>query len=242
LVQGTDGYFYGTGGGGAKGFGTVFKITPAGVETVLYSFSGNTTSYTLGGTTDGGAPSGALVQGSDGNFYGTTMSGGADDAGTVYKITPAGVETVLYSFNIASGLSGPAGALIEGSDGNFYGTTAPGIGQGGAVFKITPGGVVTVLYVFQSGANKIYPSGPLIKGSDGNFYGTAQWWDGSDASLPQNGAVFMVTPTGVETTLHTFTGGADGSLPNSLIQGSGGNFYGTTYEGGASNQGTVFTF
>jgi uncharacterized repeat protein (TIGR03803 family) len=235
LVQASDGNLYGTtSGGGTTGNGTVFKITSSGVKTVLYSFSAD--------RGDGSHPSSALLQGTDGNFYGTTPSGGTNDFGTVYKITPGGVETVLHSFNQASVAGYPAGALIEGNDGNFYGTTAAGIGQGGVVFKITPSGVVTALCIFESGANKIYPSGPLIEGSDGNFYGTAWWWDGSDASEPKNGAVFMVAPTGVETTLHSFTGGADGSLPNSLVQNGAGVFYGTTYGGGAANQGTVFTF
>jgi uncharacterized repeat protein (TIGR03803 family) len=244
LIQGSDGNFYGIVSS------TVFKLTPAGVETVLHSFTGT------GG--DGAGPSG-VIQGSDGNFYGTTSSGGADTGpsapsgcGTVFKITPTGVETVLYSFNCAAGDGYfPAAPLIQGSDGNFYGTTVFGGARGqGTVFKITPAGVETVLYSFESDdgcgpennevASLIVASNPgvsLIEGSDGNFYGTTS---GSSISCG-NGTVFKVTPAGVETVLYAFDNSSFGANPRaSLIQGSDGNFYGTTYFGGASNGGTVF--
>ena len=115
LIQASDGNFYGTTpNGGANNLGTVFKITSAGVETVLHSFAGGS---------DGRTPYAALIQGSDGNFYGTTVVGGTDNRGTVYKITAAGVETVLYSFAAGSEGANPYAALIQGSEGNFYGTT-----------------------------------------------------------------------------------------------------------------------
>jgi uncharacterized repeat protein (TIGR03803 family) len=244
VIQGSDGNFYGTTSG------TVFKLTPAGVETVLHSFTGT------GG--DGSNPYGGVIEGSDGNFYGTTSSGGANTApnvasgcGTVFKMTPAGVETVLYSFNCAAGDGGePLAALIQGSDGNFYGTTYLGGANGtGTVFKITPAGVETVLYSFEGnvcgpGNNEVAslivgsnPAASLIEGSDGNFYGTTS---GSLTSCG-NGTVFKVTPAGVETVLYAFDSASFGANPRaSLIQGSDGNFYGTTYLGGTSNGGTVF--
>jgi uncharacterized repeat protein (TIGR03803 family) len=168
VVQGSDGNFYGTTHrGGTSNLGTVFKITPAGVETVLYSFGG--------GTTDGSTPYAALILGRDGNFYGTTSNGGTNGYGTVFRITPAGAETVLYSFagGITDG-SFPAAALIQDSDGNFYGTTqAGGTGNFGTVFRITPAGVETVLHFFAGGTTDGgFPTAALIRGGDGIFYGT----------------------------------------------------------------------
>jgi uncharacterized repeat protein (TIGR03803 family) len=223
LIQGTDGNFYGTSYfGGTSGNGTVFKITPAGAETVLYSFAGGT---------DGSNPS-ALIQASDGNFYGTTGAGGTSNAGTFFKITPEGVETVLYSFKGgASDGAGPS-ALIQASDGNFYGTTGAGGPFGfGTVFKITPARVETVLYLFGSGDyDGAYPTG-LIQASDGNFYGTTSG-GGSLINRYVNiggGTVFKITPAGVETVLYAFKGGTDGAHPEAaLFPGRDGYFYGTT--------------
>jgi uncharacterized repeat protein (TIGR03803 family) len=233
LIQGNDGNFYGTTAtGGASGNGTVFKITSAGIETVLYSFTG--------ASTDGSAPSAALIQGSDGNFYGTTANGGPSIAGTVFKITPAGVETQLYSFTGGTSDGGtPNSALIQGSDGNFYGTTTyGGTADSGTAFKITPTGVETVLYSFTGGTGD--GSGgfsSLIQGSDGNFYGTSV-----RGGIAGQGTLFKITPAGVETVLYSFTGGSDGSNPNSFIIGIDGIFYGTTAGGGSSSYGTVFKF
>ena len=229
LVQGTDGNFYGlTYSGGTHGDGTVFKITPAGAETVLYSF---------GSGADGEEPYGSLVQGTDGNFYGMTESGGTQSEGTVFKITPAGVETVLWSFG--SGIDGiePYGALVQGSDGSFYGMTYEGgTHNDGTVFKITPAGAETVLYSFAGGADGDEPYGSLVQGTDGNFYGMT--YEGGPTN---DGTVFKITPAGAETVLYAFGSGADGNEPyGSLVQGTDGNFYGMTYEGGANNEGTIF--
>jgi uncharacterized repeat protein (TIGR03803 family) len=142
LIEGKDGNLYGTASsGGAQGFGIVFRITPSGVGTVLYSFGAD--------PADGQNPSGALVLASDGNFYGTTLAGGTPNAncmsangcGTLYRITPSGVETVVYSFGTNSGEGiGPSGALLQTSDGNLYGTTtAGGTANAGTVFKLVLG-------------------------------------------------------------------------------------------------------
>jgi uncharacterized repeat protein (TIGR03803 family) len=229
LIQGSDGNFYGTTyGGGINNFGTVFKITPAGVETILHSFAGD--------STDGNYPAASLIQGSDGNFYGTNYSGGVSNSGTLFKITLTGTETVFYSFNSGPEGQSPVG-LIQGSDGNFYGTTSSGGTRGnGTVFKISSGGVETPLHSFTGGtADGRFPSS-LTQGSDGNFYGTTALGGASN-----EGSVFKITPDGVETVLYSFTSGTDGSQPQAaLIQSTDGNFYGTTISGGTSGQGTVF--
>ena len=181
--------------------------------------------------TDVSSPAAGLVQGSDGNFYGTTEQGGVNgpDPGTVFKITPSGTLTTLHSFVFIDGWH-PRAALVQGSDGNFYGTTVEG-GQYefGTVFKITPSGTLTNLYSF-AGSDGANPRG-LVQGSDGNFYGT---------TFSGPGTVFKITPSGTLTTLYSFAG-SDGANPDAgLVQGSDGNYYGTTYYGGANNVGTVF--
>jgi uncharacterized repeat protein (TIGR03803 family) len=232
LIQGTDGNLYGTTfGGGISNWGTVFKLTLQGVESVLHSFTG--------GNTDGMQPGAALIQGSDGNFYGTTANGGPSGGGTVFRITPSGVESVLHFFTfLTADASIPYAALIEGADGNLYGTSnSGGPGNAGTIFKITPAGLETVIYSFVGGvADGQAPFCALVLGKDGNFYGTTHQGGPSD-----DGTVFKITPSGVETVLHSFAGGSDGSLPlASLIQGSDGNLYSTTTNGGASQSGSLF--
>jgi uncharacterized repeat protein (TIGR03803 family) len=232
-VLGGDGNFYGTtsSGGGPEfvGNGTVFEITPSGTETVLYSFGAN--------LNDGASPNG-LVQGSDGNFYGTTLYGGRQDSGTVFEITPTGTETVLYSFGaiVNDGIQ-PFGLLVQGSDGDLYGTTIGGGSQDfGTFFKITPSGTLTLLYSFGTNSNDgVNPRG-LIQGRDGNFYGTT-----IGGGMERQGTVFQITPSGTETVLYSF--GAhrkDGNDSDALVQGDDGNFYGTTAGGGRQDDGTVF--
>ena len=226
LVQGSDGNLYGTTTlGGANGGGTVFKITSAGSLTTLYSFGG----------ADGFYPYG-LMQGSDGNFYGTTESGGTG-FGTVYKITSGGNLTMLYSFSGSDG-AGPHAGLVLGKDGNLYGTTAfGGANGGGTVFKITSSGSLTTLHAFTEGGHA-NPQGALVQGSDGNFYGTTDDV-GSDTGI---GTVYKITPGGDFTVIHSFNGLDGGNPQAALLQGTDGNFYGTTYAGGpnASAAGTVF--
>ena len=240
LVRDLDGNFYGTTyNGGANGYGTVFKMTSAGVLTTMVEFTNN------GASNSGSYPGGGLVQGNDGNFYGTTGNGGATFYGTVFKMTPAGVLTTLVGFtdNGASNKgSNPGAALTQGTDGNFYGTTTYGGTSGiGTVFKVTPAGVLTTLVNFTgtTGSLGSYPFGALLQGTDGNFYGTT--WHGGASDL---GTVFRMTPAGVLTTLVEFTGtgaGKKGSYPfSTLLQATDGNFYGTTSQGGATDQGTVF--
>jgi uncharacterized repeat protein (TIGR03803 family) len=228
LIQGNDGNIYGTtASGGSSGRGTVFKITPSGTETVLYSFpAGSSEPYT------------GLIQGSDGNFYGTTGANGASDDGTVFKITVGGNQTVLHAFP-KTGTDGqiPYAGLIQGSDGNLYGTTYFGGANGlGTVFKVTLSGTETVLYSFAGGSDGDHPYGGVVQGTDGNFYGTTYQGGASG-----NGTVFKITPSGTETVLYAFAGGSDGAVPEAgLTLGSDGNFYGDTLQGGADGLGTVF--
>ena len=184
---------------------------------------------------DGGYPAGGLVQGSDGNFYGTTQYGGTDGSGTVFSLTTNGLLSTLVSFDTGNGAE-PSAALAQGSDGNFYGTTqAGGIYQNGTIFKITPGGQLTTLVSFD-GANGAEPAGALVQGTDGNFYGTTQ-----DGGTNGYGTVFGMTPDGTLAALHSFNY-SDGAYPQSaLIQGLDGNFYGTTEDGGTNGYGTVFS-
>lgn len=246
LMQAADGTLYGTTArGGDYDSGTVFKITPDGTYSVLYSFGGT--------PADGTVPIGALIQGSDGNLYGTTSTGGtnfcpqppvaANNCGTFFKLTPGGVETVLYSFG-ATATDGfePGAALLQASDGNFYGTTSVGgTYNGGTVFKLTPSGTETVLYSFGaapvlgSAPQGVAPQGPLIEDQSGNFLGTtvAGGKLGCDTGC---GTVFRITPDGSLSTLYSFAGAStgDGYGPAPfLIQGNDGNFYGTTISGGA---------
>ena len=236
LVQATDGKLYGTTvGGGDKNYGTVFRITPSGTLTTLYSFCSK------GGCTDGAYLYAGLVQATDGNFYGTTSAGGATNHGTVFKITPSGALTTLHSFDLTDGAD-PVSGLVQATDGNFYGTTFKGGAHTyGTVFKITPSGTLTTLHSFcsQSGCTDgTFPAG-LVHATNGNFYGTTV---GGGAHV--RGTVFKITPSGTLTTLYSFCskgGCTDGTDPHAgLVQATDGNFYGTTYIGGAKNIGTVF--
>jgi uncharacterized repeat protein (TIGR03803 family) len=229
LVQGADGNFYGTTyQGGTFGQGTIFRMTAAGAMTVLHSFAGN--------PADGAHPTSSLVQTADGNFYGTTRDGGALQQGTTFKMTPAGVVTILHSFGGNPDGASPSSELVEGSDGNLYGTTFLGGVNGGTVFRMTPAGAVTVLHAF-AGPEGWDPSAGLLEASDGNFYGTAY-----DGGAFNEGTVFRMTPAGVVTLLHSFARGAsDGGRPRAtLIQATDGNLYGTTFNGGVSELGTIF--
>jgi len=227
LVQGSDGNFYGTTlEGGAYGYGTVFRMTTGGLLTTLVSFN----------YTDGGYPSPVLVQGSDGNFYGTTENGGTNGIGTIFKITPSGILTSLYSFTGNSDGAIPIAGLVQGVDGNFYGTAYEGgTSFDGTVFKVTQTGEFTTLHTFTGGSDGAYPWGGLFQASDGNLYGTAQ-----SGGTYGYGTVFQIAPTGPLNPLVQFEG-YNGSTPSAaLIQGTDGNLFGTTQTGGSAGDGTVF--
>jgi uncharacterized repeat protein (TIGR02543 family) len=233
LVQGSDGSLYGTTySGGVHNSGTVFNITTTGSLNTLYSFTGGM---------DGSLPVAGLVRGTDGNFYGTTYLGGINNAGTIFKITPTGFLTTLYSFTGGADGANPSAPLVLGADGNFNGTTQAGGIEFGTVFQITPTGSLTTLHSFAGGTDGSAPYGGLILATDGNLYGTTS---GSGDESP--GTIFRITTTGTFTPLYNFchlSGCTDGEIPYAgLVQATDGNFYGTTYGGGTGNHGTFFQF
>jgi len=230
LAQGGDGDFYGsTEFGGTNDAGTLFQMTPEGALTSIYSFTGGS---------DGGSPSYALLPGADGDLYGVTDLGGDDGDGNIFKISPGGELTNLYSFTNGADGFGPAGPLTLGADGSFYGMAGGGLHGFGSVFKMTPAGVLSNLYSFTGGTDGYFPVGALALGTDGNFYGATE--RNSIAGYSFNGTIFKITPNGALTTLYALNY-TDGAYPYAgLIQGSDGNFYGTTYTGSAYSNGTVF--
>lgn len=238
-VQATNGDFYGTTpSGGALESGTVFKLTTKGELITLYSFCSKPSCL------DGDDPYGGVIQASDGNFYGTTAGGGTNNYGTVFKITPAGKLTTLVSFD-SVGFAGTG--VVEGTDGNFYGTTSNG-GPGGygTIFKVTPKGELTTLHTFEFTDGK-FPYDALIQASDGNFYGTTYTGGANDPQACEGsgcGTVFKITPSGTLTTLYNFCAQpncSDGQWPSGgVVEGTDGNFYGTTQAGGAYGENCPF--
>lgn len=193
-------------------------------------------------SSDGIDPIGPIAQDASGNIYGTTLYGGSQNQGEVYKVTPDGTLTVLHNFctqtNCADG-GNPWGGLILASDGNFYGTTL------GTVYRITPSGDLTTIYTFCSlpgCADGQLTYAPLLQASDGNFYGTAIYGGVAHQECGGTcGTIFKLTLAGVLTTLHDFTG-RDGYYPTTgLVQGRDGNLYGTTTFGGAQGSGGLGT-
>jgi uncharacterized repeat protein (TIGR03803 family) len=235
LITGPGGLFYGTtpvGGDFGGSPGALYQVSPSGQKTVLHFFAG--------GANDASVPRSRPLLASDGNFYGTSLDGGAADEGVVYRMTPAGEVTVMHS--VAGGRDDgtwPWGELIEASDGNFYGTTYWG-GQkdAGTLFRMTPDGHVTLLHHFGvTAGDGIQPDAGLVQGSDGHLYGTTSW---SDYDAGGRGALFRISLAGEYTLLHTFDD-SDGSEPEAgLVRASNGNFYGSTMYGGAHSCGVLF--
>lgn len=236
LTLATDGYLYGVANGE---IGDVFRITPEGRLTTIYSFCSKPS------CTDGSRPYSALIQGSDGAFYGTTTidgdeyctrESGRPGCGTVFRITPGGKLTIIHTFVGTDGAN-PYSRLVEGTDGFLYGTTPFGgnancVSEGcGTVFKISPQGQLTTLHTFDGNDGK-NPYGGLIQALDGSFYGMT------------NITVYKITPDGTFTTFYTFCSQnncIDGAYPtDNLIQATDGNFYGTTTEGGSNGGGVIF--
>jgi uncharacterized repeat protein (TIGR03803 family) len=236
LVLDKEGNLYGTTYiGGAYNYGTVFKLTPSGTETILHSFNAN--------GIDGYSAAAGLVLDTKGNLYGTTEGGGTYGLGTVYKLTPSGTETILHSFGASGdGYDPYASVLIRDKKGNLYGTTFYGganncLGNGcGTVFELSPpikkNGVWTemILHSFDANGTDGYsPEASLLMDKEGNLYGTT----GAGGTY-DNGTVFELSSSGTETILHSFyANGTDGWGPEcGLVLDTKGNLYGTTGSGG----------
>jgi uncharacterized repeat protein (TIGR03803 family) len=246
LLQGTNGSFYGVASqSGSNGYGSVFKLTSAGVFGELYGFT------RLKGAAltnaDGANPTAPLVEGTNGNFYGTAPAGGSNGFGAVFEITAAGAFTKLYSF--ANGADGAnPGALLQSSNGLLYGTAAGGGTNGfGTVFIMTSTGALTPLYSFTNGADGAYPGDALTQGTNGILYGTA-----SGGGANGSGTIFQVTTNGALTPLYSFahsglaglglSTNADGLNPGALTPGPNGIFHGFAPLGGLNGAGTLFQF
>jgi len=213
-----------TPGGGTKGFGAVFST----------NLSGKTVTWQVLDGKDGSGPDASLILGSDGYLYGTASLGGANDAGTIFRLNPASPHqlTLLYSFGNGGGA--PKAALLLAKDGNYYGTTF--VGNSGTIFQMTQAGQVTIVHQFPTKIGNAGPAAPLIQANDGNFYGTTL-----GAGKYGNGSVFKMTPKFRVTTLHSFGQGTDGSVANgALVQGPNGNLYGMTFGGGTAKVGTIY--
>jgi uncharacterized repeat protein (TIGR03803 family) len=195
---------------------------------VLYSFAGVRDG-------DGEIPEATLVN-VNGTLYGTTIEGGTDTFGTVFSLTPSGMETVLHSFSGSADGEYPEAGLVN-LDGTLYGTTSQGgTNVYGTVFSITPSGKEKILHGFGSSGDGEYPEAGLVN-VNGTLYGTT-----SDGGANGDGTVFTITPAGAETVLYSFKGGfADGEDPFAGLVDINATLYGTTYEGGAGNDGTVFS-
>ncbi|MGD0364499.1 MAG: choice-of-anchor tandem repeat GloVer-containing protein [Bryobacteraceae bacterium] len=242
LLLDSDGSFYGTtvtaGANCASpdGCGTVFKISPKGDFSTLYTFCAQPN------CADGFQPSGSLIRGFDGDLYGITGYGGTSTkcslgCGTIFKITPGGALTTVYSFTGPPSPYYPFYSLLQATDGNLYGTTSGGGGYGGgAVFKVTPNGKFTTIYSFcpQPGcADGEIPSSGLIQAVDGDFYGTTDL-GGSSRSCNGCGTIFKISPSGAFKSVLSFDS-TDGFTPvGGLIEATDHNLYGTTTEGGGS--------
>lgn len=222
-VQGRDGTLYGTASGSPSSNGAVFRLRPDGKGGALYIFSG----------VDGSLPGGSLTLASDGNYYGTTFTGGGFGFGVLFRVSSNGTYSVLHNF--AGGLDGsnPYAPPIEASDGNLYGTTTQiNFGGNGTVYRYSRSGVFTTLYNFDP-AHGVFPIAPLLQASDGNLYGTAQFGGGQSC-----GTVYKISTAGV--LLRSYDVPCNGLPTGPLIQASDGNFYGTTASGGPAHFGTVF--
>jgi uncharacterized repeat protein (TIGR03803 family) len=226
VIMDAAGNFYGTTalGGSNCDCGTVYKLAPNGTETILHVFTGGN---------DGAQPYAALVADQSGNLYGTTVIGGVNEDGTVFKIAPDGTEKVLHTFSGGDDGEQPYAGLILDKNGNLFGAA---IGGGVNGFGVTPKGTFKVPYAFTGGSQAAYPEGTLLADKSGNFYGTTR--GGGTGS----GTVYQLSADFHEKVLYAFTNGSDGSEPYAgVVADKSGNLYGAAVGGGgAGGFGTVF--
>jgi uncharacterized repeat protein (TIGR03803 family) len=261
LVKDAAGNFYGTTGfGGAFGSGSIYELRAEGGERILYSFTGGV---------DGWGPGGRMIRDGSGVLVGTAAGGGGEGGncggingcGVVWVLSPGGKLQVLYSFTGGADGAGPAGGLVPGPNGVFYGTTTMGGSTAGpceaqsvsqfgcgVVFQIGRDGTYTVLHTFTGGADGQWPVAALAKDASGNLYGTTLYGGGSTSAACTSeqpsgcGVVFKIDKSGHYSVLYTFNGTPDAGWPleSALTLDAAGNLYGTTSGGGASKWGTVY--
>ena len=240
VILASDGNFYGTTYlGGASQAGTVYRVTPTGTYTLLHSFSN--------AQQGGFFPYAGLVQAPDGNLYGTTLRGGPNDAGTLFRLTLGGTLTTVLNFSGNDGRA-PQGALTVGPDGNLYGTTLlGGTSDRGTIYRLEASGRITTLFSFPAlaafnntgqGINAVgsNPRGGLTLAPGGSFYGL------TSSGASGFGSVYRVTTAGVLTVLHAFGGPPfDGGVPLGEVSvGADGTLYGATQRGGFGDGGTAW--
>jgi uncharacterized repeat protein (TIGR03803 family) len=223
-IQASDGNFYGT----TSQDSTVYKYSLSEGYSVIYQFD----------QTHGQEVIASLTEGTDGQLYGVADGGGANDCGTIFKLTKSGTPLWYYSFPCGDGGAGPITPLMQASDGSFYGTTQEQSGNGrnyGTLFKLGENGSVSTLYRFQGGDDGIEPLG-LVQATDGNLYGVTQV--GGSSGL---GVFFTITNAGAYTVLQSFTS-ETGAYPSAApLQDTNGMLYGTTQSDGTHNAGTAYS-
>lgn len=218
--------------GGGKSCGTVFKLASDGTYTTLYTFTDGA---------DGAFPNGNLALDGAGNLYGATETGGIDNNGVIFELTPDGTFVTLYAFMGGADGSAPLGGVVRDADGNLYGTTQYGgltvcgrFSNCGTVFKLAPSGIHTVLYAFKGDKDGAYPQATLIRNPiDGALYGTTSW----GANKTRSGSVFLIRPNGNEQTVHRLNGPESHTA---LVKGQGGQLIGID-SGGINGNGMIYS-
>jgi uncharacterized repeat protein (TIGR03803 family) len=239
-----DGNLYGTAFSGGTGSltgvleGVIFKIDPSGDETVLYNFTG---------LSDGGSPESAPTLDRLGNLYGTTVAGGNDGVGVVYKLTTSGVYSVLHTFTgLGAGGGNPVAPVVLDTSGNIYGaaaewgTASNGDPGWGLIYKISTTLAYTVLYTFSGGTDGGLATAPVTLDKEGNIYGTTAAGGGAGCADLGCGVAFEITPAGQETVLHTFENGADGVGGGTILLNQSRDLFGNAASGGLDQGGLIY--
>ncbi|HEY3778571.1 MAG TPA: choice-of-anchor tandem repeat GloVer-containing protein [Rhizomicrobium sp.] len=235
LILDGAGNLYGTAEtGGVNNDGVIFKMSPNGTETVLYSFTGSA---------DGAYPDGSVsLDEKKGDLYGTASAGGASGNGIIYKLSKRGKLTALHNFDGAGDGGYPTGPLVRDKLGDLYGVTfVGGADSYGTVYELAANGSFAVLHTFTGGGDGETPRSGLIRDGAGNLYGVAEGGGGGNCNFGC-GVIYKIAPDGTFTTLYSFADSADGFYPiGGLYRDDAGDLYGTTLFGGAAGYGTAYS-